>query len=93
MKKITLTKPIENGDKKITSVTLRKPNAGEMRGLSLAEVAMLDIDTLITLIPRITTPSISEVQAEALPFEDIMAIGKALVADRAASGNGTTPKP
>ncbi len=93
MKKITLHKPIENGDKKITSVTMRKPSAGEMRGLSLAEVGMLDVDTLITLIPRITTPSISEVQAEGLPFEDIMALGKALVADFGASGNGDTPKP
>ena len=92
MKPITLKNPIKNGDKSITEVTVRRPSAGEMRGFTLVDVNTLDINTLIKLIPRITTPPMTESQAELLAFDDISAIGLALVNGETA-GNGVPPKP
>jgi hypothetical protein len=50
-----LAEPIEVTDgKTITEVTLRKPFAGEMRGLSFASIMQLDVDSMVSLIPRIS---------------------------------------
>lgn len=50
-----LAEPIEVTDgKTITEVTLRKPFAGEMRGLSFASIIELDVDSMVILIPRIS---------------------------------------
>jgi len=52
---IELAIPIEKeGSEPITHVELRKPYAGELRGLSFTKVLEMDFDTMATLIPRIS---------------------------------------
>lgn len=53
---VTLAYPIlvEDGEPVIT-VELREPYAGEMRGLKFANIMEADVDTMTTLIPRIST--------------------------------------
>lgn len=53
---VELSTPIKVGDTKITSVTLRKPKAGELRGLSIAEILHMNVTAMIKLLPRISTP-------------------------------------
>lgn len=52
--KIDLISPIGEGDDQIKTVELREPKAGELRGLQLSLVQVQDMDTMMTLIPRIS---------------------------------------
>jgi len=69
---VTLSEPPTVDGKKVTKVTLRKPNSGELRGLNLANIMQMDVSTMIRLLPRITTPPLDEAQVAALPPEDLM---------------------
>ena len=44
---ITLNNPVKRGEQVIEQVTLMKPNAGTLRGVSLAAVANSEVDALI----------------------------------------------
>lgn len=57
---VTLDEPITIGETVIDKVTLRKPKAGELRGLTLDDLIASDIDTLLKLIPRISSPVLAE---------------------------------
>ena len=53
---VKLSVPIKRGDDAIGEVALRRPKAGELRGLNLTQVLAMNVDAMITLIPRISTP-------------------------------------
>lgn len=53
---ITLDNPVKRGEQVIEQVTLMKPNAGTLRGVSLAAVANSEVDALIKVLPRMTAP-------------------------------------
>lgn len=77
---ITLIKPIKRGEQVITDITMLKPNAGTLRGVSLASVANSDVDALIKVLPRMTLPSITEQEAAALELPDLLSFaGKVVV--------------
>lgn len=67
---ITLETPIRRGDQVITSVSLRKPMAGELRGVALAELMRADVGSVITVLPRITTPALTAHDAANLELPD-----------------------
>lgn len=75
---LTLEVPITlgKGEQVIDTVTIRKPYGGELRGLSLFEVMHIDNDSLIKLLPRITTPILHRVIAEQIDPADLMTLGK-----------------
>lgn len=56
---IPLDQPIERGEEKITSVQIRKPAAGELRGLKIIDIAQGDVDANLDLLPRITLPPLT----------------------------------
>lgn len=62
--------PREGGD--LSAISLRKPAAGELRGLNATALMQGDITAVITLLPRISDPFITESEAAALEAEDIM---------------------
>lgn len=72
---ITLDMPIHRGDQVINVVTLRKPNAGEMRGLSLHELASMEVGALSRLIPRISNPSLVDHEVRGLDPADLTEMG------------------
>lgn len=76
---VTLTSPIDRGETTVTTVTLREPAAGEMRGLKLMDIMQMDVGSLITLIPRISTPPLSPREVDALCPADIAVLGAATV--------------
>ena len=74
-KTVTLDTPIQRGDTIITEVQLRKPKAGEMRGLNMADVLQMDVNALTKLLPRITTPILSEVEIGNMDPADFVQLG------------------
>lgn len=57
---ITLDTPIVRGSTEITEVTLRKPVSGELRGVSLTDLLQMDVLALRKVLPRITTPTLTD---------------------------------
>lgn len=60
---VPLEEPIIRGDERISSLRLRKPKAGELRGLSLQDILRADVGAMIALLPRISEPSITDQEA------------------------------
>jgi len=72
---VTLDAPIKRGEETITALTLRQPSAGELRGVSLLDLAQLDVTALHKVLPRITTPTLTEHDISRLCPADLLAIG------------------
>lgn len=72
---IQLDEPIKRGEQEITEITLRKPKSGELRGVSLADVLQLQTDALMTLIPRLSTPSLTAPEVRGMDPADLVQCG------------------
>ncbi|MGD8174800.1 phage tail assembly protein [Marinimicrobium sp. ARAG 43.8] len=72
---ITLDQPIPRGGNDITTLTLRKPASGELRGLNLYDLMQMDVTALCKLVPRIATPSIAEADVRQMAPSDLTQIG------------------
>lgn len=59
------------GDK----ITIRKPGAGELRGLSINPLIQGDYNSLEALAPRITTPILHKAHVAAMDPADFTAFG------------------
>lgn len=73
---VQLDTAIQRDGDKIEKLVLRKPMAGELRGLSLAEVLNLDVDSVTKLIPRISTPTLTEQEVRNMDPADLVEAGK-----------------
>ncbi|WP_314103073.1 phage tail assembly protein [uncultured Stenotrophomonas sp.] len=71
---IELESPIRRGDQVISSLTLRKPDAGTLRGIKLAELLQMDVGSLTMLLPRISTPTLTAADAAKLDPVDLVSI-------------------
>jgi hypothetical protein len=72
---VDLDTPIKQGDAEIKSLTLRKPNAGALRGTSINALVNLDIDALTKVLPRICTPTITELDIQFMDPADLIRVG------------------
>lgn len=72
---VALDQPIKREGQVIDVIILRKPAAGELRGLSLVSVLNMDVDALSALLPRISTPTIHKPEVLAMDPADILAAG------------------
>lgn len=72
---VTLDCPIVRGDTSITEVSLRKPNAGTLRGTALQDLVTLDVNALAKVLPRITTPTLTEHDVYQLDPADLVQLG------------------
>lgn len=72
---ITLDTPLTRGETAITELRLRKPTSGELRGVSLADVLQMQTDALITLIPRLSTPSLTATEVRQMDPADLVQCG------------------
>jgi len=75
LKIINLDEPIKRGNTVIESIDIRKPSAGELRGVSLMDVAQMDVLALRKVLPRITSPSLTDAEIGNLSLSDIMQCG------------------
>ncbi|NNB04307.1 phage tail assembly protein [Pseudomonas fragi] len=72
---VNLDQPIKRGTSEITSITLRKPSSGELRGVLLIDLLNMDVSSLIKVIPRISSPGITAPEAAGMDPADLLAIG------------------
>ena len=70
---VTLEQPIDRGAEKIDQLTLRSPDAGSLRGLSLAELVKMDTGAVTKLLPRISTPPLIDAEVATLDPADLFA--------------------
>ena len=66
--------PIQRGDTAITQVTLIKPTAGSLRGVRLADLCQSDVDSVLTVLPRITVPALTKPECNNLDPVDLIAL-------------------
>ncbi|HHT1578013.1 TPA: phage tail assembly protein [Enterobacter cloacae] len=69
---VILDNPVMRGEQKIEQVTLTKPNTGTLRGVSLAALANSDVDALIKVLPRMTSPALTESEVMRLEASDLI---------------------
>lgn len=75
---IALADPIQRGETTIERLTIRKPKAGELRGLTLQDLLSTDITALLKLIPRVSDPPLTGDEADALDPADLSEIAGAI---------------
>ncbi|MBX9816249.1 MAG: phage tail protein [Proteobacteria bacterium SG_bin5] len=61
---VDLESPIARGETIIEALQLRKPKAGELRGLVLSELTRGAVDQILELLPRITMPPLTSAEVE-----------------------------
>lgn len=72
---VHLDTPIMRGQTTLDSLTLRKPQSGELRGVQLVELLNMDVATLIKILPRLTSPAITAPEAASMDPADLLACG------------------
>jgi len=72
---VELAEPLKRGDTTIDKLTLRKPKAGELRGLALSDVIGTDVATILKLVPRISEPKLTDDECHDLDPADLAEIG------------------
>lgn len=68
---VDLDTPIQRGNEKITRITVRKPGSGELRGCSLIDLMRMEVTALHTVLPRITTPTLTQHDVSSLDPADL----------------------
>lgn len=72
---ITLDEPLKRGEQTITSVSVRKPASGELRGVALSDLLNLEVNAVIKILPRVTSPSLTEQEVARLDPADLVQLG------------------
>jgi hypothetical protein len=71
----TLDTPLVRGAQTITTITLRKPKSGELRGASLSDLVSLDVGALSKVLPRISSPTLTEHDVANIDPADLVMLG------------------
>jgi len=72
---ITLDTPIPRGDTTIEQIELRRPRAGELRGVQLVNLLHMDVAALEVVLPRLTSPALTRQDVAALDPADLTQFG------------------
>lgn len=64
------------GGKQVKEITLRKPMAGELRGLNMLDLVRMDVNAIGTVLPRISDPLISADDFSTLETENLMELSQ-----------------
>lgn len=70
-----LDTPLVRGKQSITRVTLRKPTSGELRGTSLSDLVNLDVAALQKVLPRISSPTLTDADVARMDPADLVQLG------------------
>ncbi|MBS1191007.1 MAG: hypothetical protein H6R10_2799 [Rhodocyclaceae bacterium] len=74
-KTITLETPLPRGETKIDSLTLRKPNVGALRGVSLRALLDMEANAIATVLPRISEPCLVAAEINTMAAPDLLQTG------------------
>lgn len=67
------------GGKTIEEVTVRKPNAGALRGIALTDIFRMSTDALHVILPRVTEPPLIKQVVQEIDPADLVALGNAVM--------------
>lgn len=76
---VILEQPIQSGSTTITEVKIRKPNVRALSGVSLQAIYQHDVNALVKVLPRVTTPALTPQQVYELDPVDFANLGGHLV--------------
>ncbi|NML31776.1 phage tail assembly protein [Paraburkholderia sp. G-4-1-8] len=76
---VELDEPIRRGNTEILEVVLRKPSAGELRGMRLDDLLSGDVNALLLVLPRISTPTLTRPEVEGLDIADLAKFGEVII--------------
>ncbi|MGJ0580589.1 phage tail assembly protein [Xenorhabdus bovienii] len=80
-KKVIFSEPLKLADgNTITEVIITETmrQVGALRGLKLFDVMTSDVNSLITLLPRVTHPRLSEADIATMPIQDFTQLAAAI---------------
>lgn len=72
---VTLVEPITRDTGPILTLTVRKPRAGELRGLNLQALITADVNAVLAVLPRICDPFLTDAEVATLAPEDLAELG------------------
>lgn len=73
-------RPVQRaGQPNITTISLREPDAGDLRGLNLPDVLNMQQQAMATLLPRISTPALTPDEYRKLHAADFTALAVKVV--------------
>lgn len=78
-KTVKLDTPIMRGKTEITEIVLRKPQSGALRGTRLQAIMDMDVGAMMTVIPRISTPTLTAQEMAELDPADLTAMAVEVV--------------
>ncbi|RYF55908.1 MAG: phage tail assembly protein [Comamonadaceae bacterium] len=76
---VTLDTPVRRGDQFINAVTLRKPKAGELRGIALTELLQLKVEAIQAVVPRISSPMLHKQDMANMDPADLVTLGGVVI--------------
>lgn len=78
---IALRVPItREGQDPIAEIALRRPTAGDLRGVAFTELLRMDVTTAATVAPRIAQPFITSEEAAAMDVHHLYQVAVHIVA-------------
>lgn len=77
---VTLETPLKRGEQTITEIQLRKPRAGELRGLSLFDLVRMEVSAAQTVLPRISSPTLTRQEVDSLDPADLFQLSAEVAA-------------
>lgn len=72
---VVLDYPIKRSAGDITQLTIRKPKAGALRGVTLMAIAQIDVKALEIVLPRICDPILAPGEIINMDPADLMSVG------------------
>jgi len=78
-KTVVLDTPIMRGKSEIKEVVLRKPQSGALRGTRLQAIMDMDVSAMMTIIPRISSPTLTPQEMAELDPADLTAMSVEVV--------------
>ncbi|MFP2467834.1 phage tail assembly protein [Pseudescherichia vulneris] len=78
-KTVVLDTPILRGKSEIKEVVLRKPQSGALRGTRLQAIMDMDVSAMMTIIPRISSPTLTPQEMAELDPADLTAMSVEVV--------------
>ncbi|WP_001095943.1 phage tail assembly protein [Acinetobacter baumannii] len=76
---IELDKPIKMGSIEIAKLDIRKPNIMALQGVKITDLMQGDVSAICTVIPRVSSPTLTKAQINQLEPSDLAQIGAALI--------------
>jgi hypothetical protein len=75
-KPIPLSTPIQRGDSEIKEISLMKPIGASVTDVSLFELMRVETNAIVAVLPRISQPPITVIEANMMSAADLFRVGQ-----------------